>query len=264
MISIELNNKLKKIYCPSGSDLDKCHQQMIDLINKFNVICKKHNIPYWLDGGSLLGAIRHGGFIPWDDDFDIGILKKDFIRLKEVLSKENLNSIILQDNKSDTHYTLPFAKIRNEKYPIQENDGSDMFYKFHGIFVDIFMFDYSHLFLGKISSVLTNSFRTNSKKGYLHNKILNTLGSMILPKVNKLFRGITKIWPSTYITYDYGVSWPIKIHEKDLFPLKFVKFENLMLPVPNKYDDYLKQIFGNYDELPSEDKRLCGHIKFKD
>ena len=85
MIDIDIQQQLREQYNPDGSQLRLLQLRILDILKEFDAICKKYNIPYWLDSGTLLGAARHGGFIPWDDDIDVCILKKDQKRLRQAM-----------------------------------------------------------------------------------------------------------------------------------------------------------------------------------
>ena len=85
MIDESLHNKLRSEYNPDGSILRTVQLNLLDILIEFDRICRKHHIDYWLEYGTLLGAERHGGFIPWDDDLDVSILKKDKKRLERAI-----------------------------------------------------------------------------------------------------------------------------------------------------------------------------------
>ena len=80
----EIEDELHLKYNPDGSDLRRIQLRVLEILKIIDSICKKHDILYWLEGGALLGAVRHGGFIPWDDDIDIQILRKDRKKLKKI------------------------------------------------------------------------------------------------------------------------------------------------------------------------------------
>ena len=79
---------LRERFNPEGSILRRQQLRMLELLDAVDCICKKHNIPYWLSSGTLIGAARHNGFIPWDDDLDIEILRSDYLRLIKILPQE--------------------------------------------------------------------------------------------------------------------------------------------------------------------------------
>ena len=88
MIDKQTQEELRARYNPDGSDLRRLQLHMLDLLVEFDRICRKNDIDYWLEYGTLIGAARHGGFIPWDDDLDVTLLKKDRKKLIEALRKD--------------------------------------------------------------------------------------------------------------------------------------------------------------------------------
>ena len=95
------NEELRKKYNPDGSLLRRQQLRMLDILSEVDRICKKHDIPYWLSSGTLIGAMRHNGFIPWDDDLDIEMMRKDYLRLMKVLPKELPEWLVLQNDETD-------------------------------------------------------------------------------------------------------------------------------------------------------------------
>mgnify|MGYP000349789362 CR=1 FL=1 len=94
-------------------NLRTCQLKQLSILEETDRICRKHNIPYWLDGGSLLGAMRHGGFIPWDDDIDIAMRKEDLERFIAVAPSELRPGLFMQTPESDPEHTDPIYKIRD-------------------------------------------------------------------------------------------------------------------------------------------------------
>ena len=92
---------LRARFNPEGSPLRRQQLVMLDMVRALDGICKEHGIPYFLYGGTLLGAIRHNGFIPWDDDLDVAMLRSDYQRLVKVLPDELPEHIVLQTNDTD-------------------------------------------------------------------------------------------------------------------------------------------------------------------
>lgn len=83
-----MDSELRKRFNPDGSLLRRQQLRMLELLEVIDVICRKHQIPYWLSSGTLIGAARHKGFIPWDDDLDIEMLRSDYLRLLKVLPQD--------------------------------------------------------------------------------------------------------------------------------------------------------------------------------
>ena len=92
---------LREKYNPDGSILRQHQLKMLDILIIIDRICKKHGIKYWISDGTLLGAVRHGGFIPWDDDLDIQMMRKDFKHFIKIISEELPENLALQTHKTD-------------------------------------------------------------------------------------------------------------------------------------------------------------------
>ena len=101
MISKLISNEDFSVYNGENTILRKAQLRMLEILVQVSSICDKHAIPYWIDYGTLLGAVRHNGFIPWDDDLDISILKKDYTKLSKVLQKELPLNLVFQNWKNE-------------------------------------------------------------------------------------------------------------------------------------------------------------------
>lgn len=112
----------------------------VDIALEIKRICEKNNIPYFLIGGTLLGAVRHKGFIPWDDDLDIGFLRKDYDRFLEVCKTELSEEMFLQTWDTDEYYGLPFGKVMLKGTRFRESANGTAAAQ-SMIFVDIFPYD---------------------------------------------------------------------------------------------------------------------------
>ena len=124
-----------------NSELLRCVQlTQLDMAKELKRICEKYHINYFLDCGSLLGAVRHQGFIPWDDDMDFGMMREDYDRFLEIAPKELPANLFLQTAETDSGYGYAFAKIRKNDSlyleRVSENSKEN-----HGIFIDIFPYD---------------------------------------------------------------------------------------------------------------------------
>ena len=116
-------------------------EEGLKILSEFHRICEAHNLLYILDYGTLLGAVRHKGFIPWDDDIDVSMPRKDYEKFLEVCEYSLKESFLLQTNKTDPNYFYPYAKLRISDDRLKENLVSH-FDMIHGPWIDIFPFDY--------------------------------------------------------------------------------------------------------------------------
>ena len=131
---------LRARFNPDGSLLRRQQLRMLELLIEVDRICKKHNISYWLSSGTLIGAARHKGFIPWDDDLDIEMLLPDYNRLMKVLPRELPDTMALQSVKTDPNYFFFYSKVRDRRSFLAESNRYDRVWKERGIYIDIFPF----------------------------------------------------------------------------------------------------------------------------
>lgn len=250
MISEELQAQLRQRFNPERSLLRKHQLAMLDMLIFFDDICKKHNIKYWLSSGTCLGAVRHGGFIPWDDDLDVEMLREDYLKLVKIFKESDLYA--LQTYKTDPFYVVPYAKLRNKNTRIVEH-GQDLKYKYRGIYIDIFVLEKCPQTIARIYNrlawelLLFGSKTTSKHLG----EPLFFIGKFLFYKSIPLARFLFGKLKNNQLrhTYGSGFSWnPRDI--KWIFPLKEISFEGYNFPIPNDYDSYLKGMFKNYMQLP--------------
>ncbi len=239
--------------------LKPLQRKMLDMLSEIAEILDRNGIQYWLVGGSLLGAMRHGGFIPWDDDIDISILMDDEAKMKSVLERELSEHLVLSPISS----RRPIYKVRdvNSFFVEPMDDFSSPYPK--GVFVDIFLMErapaVSRSFARKVAK---NYCRSNA---ILHKQHYYSLRSFVEFFYFGAMRAICKLlWSSAkavcsmdkYITYQASGNGSGLLHEKDkIFPLRKVAFEDKEFYVPNDADYYLTEAFGNWREVPPLEKR---------
>ena len=249
-----LTQELRAKYNPDGSLLRQEQLRMMELLDEIDRICKKYDIPYWLSSGTLLGAVRHQGFIPWDDDLDVEMFEEDYDRLLKVLPHELPEHLALQCHETDPNYFYPFAKLRDRNSYLEEFCIYDRYFKEQGIFVDIFPLVKIPKWVGWIS-------------GHLHGQIYNQFNN---PKLNDetrlrrarwiwnfnravsfpMLRLISKLcwkcgWRNTL-----GTSYLRPRDKKDILPLTEMVFEGKRYPVPHDADAMLRKLYGDYLKLP--------------
>lgn len=261
--------KGKKIM--DANTLNHLHLVQLEMLDEIDRLCTKHGLSYWLDSGSALGAIRHGGFIPWDDDVDLGMMREDYDKFVAIAKEEMSSDYVVQDNSTEPKYSNFHIKIRklNTIYPQSYNSE----YKYRGIQLDIFPFDY----------VPDNSPKTvkRCEKIQKYRNFCDKVswdGKSPNP-IKRLAMRILKLIPiSAYrnhfehscqkynaIPTDYVTSHTYRMQRtkirifktEDLIPIKRIKFEDREYSIMNNPDAYLTTMYKDYMTLPPEDKRIC-------
>ena len=157
---------LRQRFNPDGSLLRRQQMRMLELLIEVDRICKKHNIKYWLGSGTLIGAARHKGFIPWDDDLDIEMLWDDYKHLMKVLPDELPETMALQTTETDPNYFFFYAKVRDRRSHLEEQNQYDRVWREQGIYIDIFPFHRQPLWIhilsekaqGHVYSIIGNGY----------------------------------------------------------------------------------------------------------
>ena len=250
MINSKLQEELREKYNPDGSSLRRHQLRMLEILKYVDGICRENNINYWLSSGTCLGAVRHGGFIPWDDDVDIELLRKDYLKLEKILKKETKYDF--QTWKTDPYYIARYAKLRDKKSRIKEF-GQDENYKYHGIYIDIFILERVPLSIGKkYGHAMFILLMMGGSKAKLKKIIYRILKNAFYLSIF-IFRPFFKLFTNPNILrYSYGSGFADKVRIKNqLMPLKEIMFENQMFKVPYNTDLYLTNLYGkDYGELP--------------
>lgn len=243
-------------------------EEMFKILHEIDRICRKHDIKYWLEFGTLLGAVRHKGFIPWDDDCDIGMMRSDFNKLREVIPGELSKDFFFQTNKTDPNYWRKMAKIRSNKVKMIEHDEVENENYHQGVYVDIFIYDFYPAWALRVAAVLNacqdvrKMRRKYPKKSLLRN-IVN-LACFPVTIFYNILRGLFKCLFKKYqnIRSDYigsGMDQSGSIYlvrAEKIFPLtKELQFGCDKFFVPNQFEEVLKDIYGDYLTLPREEDR---------
>lgn len=249
---------LRNKYSPDGSSLRETQLRLLEEILVIDGICKEHGLTYFLIAGSALGAMRHQGFIPWDDDIDIALFKDDYKKLKKILLEKKSDRFVLHCRETDFNYIFGFPKYRAKEgdllgcFPAR-----GVLYKYKGDGVDIFCVS-RHSFHRAWICAKTRAALLN----WVY-KLKNTNVRRIVTGFNWFLFSIIKIlsFPLDLLRkkdelhYDLGSGTPfVEMRYSEIFPVKNLEFEGKKLSVPGNIDAYLTRIFGNYMELPSEEQ----------
>lgn len=251
----ETTEELNAKYNPEGSVLRKAQLRMLDMLLYVDKVCKEQQIPYRLDGGSILGAVRHGGFIPWDDDIDLVFERHDLERLKQYLLKNPHPQYVLQTHETDPGFWGSWYILRDLKSEYIQDNPVHNVRKYKGLQIDFFPYDRGNLKgLQYVSYKLykLTSFFINRKNYFIANILWHICFKFLYP----LFRTFNCFGNQTQSSHSYGTVWVKHFFDiNDILPYKTIVFEGFELPGPANPEKILTKIYGDYKKLPTVDKR---------
>lgn len=251
--------------------LEEQKKILVNMLAYIDSICRKNNIKYTLIGGSLIGAVRHHGIIPWDDDIDIGLLPEEYDKLMYYLKNDNSCQYRLLDVDTEPSYYYPFAKLVDLKTTGYENRCKKI--KNYGVYVDIFKYNTIpedvnlinkyYDYCDKLKVKMFRSFINESDnffKNILHKFLSLQNSNKIARKYiihsekynNEIFNNVMINWTP------YGAAK--ETHLSDSFKEYIdVDFENIKVMIIKDYDRVLKTTFGDYMSLPPVEKQVTHH-----
>lgn len=258
-------------------------QILINLFKKFIQICDSHNLRYYCIGGTLLGAIRHQGMIPWDDDIDVLMPREDYDKFM-TLDFSELEGVEVITMHNNPHYYLPFSKFCDSSTTILEYANIPAIL---GSFIDIFPLDGATSNPSLLAKELLQ-FRRLANKLFVESKCFNeniksffkrlfnfqlrtawneiTLSFSKTSKRKDLVRSLENVmrrygYDTSAVVGNYGGMWGIKeFWDKEHFKGYLLQnFEGILVRIPVGYDAILTKMYGNYMKLPPEEKRVTHH-----
>lgn len=242
----------------------------LELLQEADRICRKCGIHYNIIAGTLLGAVRHGGFIPWDDDADIALLREEYEKFREACKTElNHDKYYFQDHTNTPGYRWGYGKLRKKGTLFLRQNQEHMPYE-QGVFIDVFPLDYVpdrqwqrtvqnfHCFC--VRKILWSEVGRIADKKWWKRKVYALASLIPLQMVCRYYEGMIRkanskekewvrilMFPTPNKSYGYKAKWYRQSAE--------IVFENVPFCGIQDYDDYLTFKFGNYHELPPKEQR---------
>lgn len=258
----EVSEKLKKIWAVE-----------LDLLNELIRVCKKHDIKMQVSYGTLLGAVRHGGFIPWDDDLDVWLTRTEYEKLLDIAPKEFEHPYFLQTALNDRKFYLGYARLRNSN-TTGAISGEDCADYNNGIYIDVYVIDgFTELsflyYLQLIPRRVLLKCLTIYGQGKAVNRSLFQLAChYVMRPLVRLIKFETWMRLSNAVTsmYNHNARRYCVVYEMMGKPYKHwitadewnetmeMKFENLLVPCPKCYDRVLTRMYGDYMTYPPIDQ----------
>lgn len=270
----------------TGDVLVEYKKILIKTLEAFKLFCKENNLTYFACGGTAIGAVRHNGIIPWDDDIDVCMLRQDYDRMLSLRDKLSDTGYEIAYHDNYENYPIPFAKFMDSNTSIWESKNIPFV---EGVFVDIFPLDtvdgltdftrknqknYIKYYQDYLASFMT--YFLNDLFGFIKGGRLGLIKSWMLGFCVKRF--LKKRYYNKFIHLDNDIRHingdfllnyytPYKL-EKEVFPKEWFDhvvefpFETTTIMLPSGYHNYLTQLFGNYMELPPVENRISHHYHY--
>lgn len=251
---------------------DKLKQIQLNILDEFIKICDEHHFQYFALGGTALGSVRHGGFIPWDDDIDVGLSREEFEAFLNVAQAELPSGMFLQTFKTDENYPCCFAKIRVSNTTFIEKTLSNIDIN-HGVYIDIFPLDgypegvarrlAFHVRERILKAAVAGCYLLDeSQAGWIKKTVKRTIRKQIpykkaVRKLDEMYRQYSYRDSTTIGVLSFGGN---EIMPKAVFGNGVTgTFEGRSIRLPEKTDEYLTRLYGDYMTPPPPEERIAHH-----
>lgn len=252
------------------------HQAVLyELLVEFDRVCRLHGIPYILYAGTAIGAVRHDGFVPWDDDADVLMLRKDYERFLEVAEQTLYNQYFLQKEYSE-HWPVASSKLRKNNTTCLEKYHPDDKLRHQGIYIDIFPCDnaFDNRFMRKLQFYASRVIiaKDLSERGYETDSTAKKIIMMmckVFPK--KLLRKIVLLKGKDNTRFVHSFFGSTRTDKKSVYLRGWItavenhRFKDSQFLISSYYDELLTVMYGDYMKIPPEEDRKCKvHAVFVD
>ncbi len=244
---------------------------LMEMVEKLLEVCRKHDIKIWADAGTLLGVIRHKGFIPWDDDIDLIMMREDYERLLKIAPQEFKYPYFFQAAETDPYYPRGHAQLRrSDTTAIVPCDIWECYNQ--GVFIDIFIMDDLPATEEERKEVFADMEKVRESLNFSHVSLLSRHPFKVLNAVKQIRKAggflnryhqmvdVIRKYPNKHdkemacVVFNTWQYPRIKMNHDYYAETQYMPFEDMMLPVPNGYDTILTRLYGDYmtpKEAPS-------------
>ena len=258
-------------------ELRKAQLLMLKILKEVHRICEENNIKYFLSDGTLIGAVRHNGFIPWDDDLDIGMLREEYEKFCKIAPEKLGEEFVLQTTETDPGYGLQFGKVMLKDTVWMEIGAINTNRNNFGIYIDIFPYDkipknkilqyviyYRYRFIDgliriKLDYISIRKIRGSFRKLFYFFKLF-LVKVYSLKKLIQIREKICKKYLKSekkILVTKYGGSFKNNQNTFESYSVYELKqFEDMKFFIPKSYDCILKNLYGDYMVLPSVEKQI--------
>lgn len=261
--------------------LDKLHRLQIEMLKDLDEICTKHHIQYFAVFGTALGATRHNGFIPWDDDIDVGMLREDYERFMKIVDSEMGDKYQMMTAAIDSNYACCVTKFQRKGTKFLSHLAEKLNCE-QCIFIDIFPFDsladdeklrkqqyYKTLILDRLIYLCGSAHPIIPYKGIKHDiaaaicwcvhyilKIFHVSAGMLFRQFEKECVRYNNSDMKEITTFGDGACLNYRMSVNDILPVHKIDFESIRIPVMKKNHEHLVKTYGNYMEMPPKEKQI--------
>ena len=251
----------------SGVSTHQLQMKLLEIFKYFKSICEENGLTYWCGGGTMLGAIRHKGFIPWDDDLDVFMPRSDYEKLFEIWNSvaDTTHYVLVRtDDKRNYHHTAMNLVDIQTTYINRHSEDEDIY---HGVYIDVIPFEgcpeskfgrYKQIYHSIMYCVFNAQRLPNNQGSLLKLPVKILLGLVRNPKRRY------KIWKKheyEMSKYDFFTSKYVKetvssfralflLYDREVFNTTDATFEDVLVKIPAGYDHYMKMIYGDYMSIP--------------
>lgn len=276
------NHDMKEL---TPAELTEWKRIVTDILREFHGICREHGLRYFACGGTAIGAVRHQGIIPWDDDIDVSMPRPDYDRFIALCSSRDMGNYELATPRNTENYPLPFVKLcRKDTTLIEESDTPCIL----GVFIDIFPLDGTSTDINEAATLkkkynrLWNKLEAISTRNTFAEYIsllktphewgrfaVKTAGFFFRPQLrNILLKKLDSIsYSHPFETAENVIVYGGSYGEREIMPKSFCMGDDILMPfegieinMPSGYKEYLTRIYGNYMQLPPKEKQVSHHL----